>query len=70
MAGEGLKTAVFVSDPTHLFRVLRMADDVGIRGFGSPTTTSPLEREPLARLDALVHELGALVVYSMSNIAR
>jgi uncharacterized SAM-binding protein YcdF (DUF218 family) len=63
MAARDLTSAVFVSDPTHMLRVLRMAGDAGITGFGSPTTTSPVERDPVARIDAIVHELGALAVY-------
>ncbi len=36
-----LRTAVFVSDSTHMLRVLRMARDIGIDGHGSPTRTEP-----------------------------
>lgn len=67
MHKDGLRTAVFVSDPTHMLRVLRMADDVGIDAYGSPTRTSPLERDTAARLDATVHELGALAVYFVTG---
>jgi len=67
MTEHELGSAVFVSDPTHMLRVLRMADDAGIDGSGSPTTTSPVERDPVARLDALVHELGALGVYLLTG---
>jgi uncharacterized SAM-binding protein YcdF (DUF218 family) len=63
MADHDLRSAVFVSDPSHMLRVLQMAGDAGIRAFGSPTTTSPVERDPVARLDAVVHELGAFAVY-------
>ena len=69
MDEHDLTTAVFVSDPTHMLRVLRMASDVGITGFGSPTATSPVERDPMARLDAVVHELGALAVYFIEGQA-
>jgi uncharacterized SAM-binding protein YcdF (DUF218 family) len=67
MRDSGLRTAVFVSDPTHMLRVLRMAADVGIDAYGSPTRTSPLERDPVGRLDATVHELGALGVYFLTG---
>jgi uncharacterized SAM-binding protein YcdF (DUF218 family) len=67
MRGERLQTAVFVSDPTHMLRVLRMAADLGIDAYGSPTRTSPLERDPAGRLDATVHELGALAVYFVTG---
>jgi uncharacterized SAM-binding protein YcdF (DUF218 family) len=70
MEDHDLSTAVFVSDPTHMLRVLRMASDVGITGYGSPTTTSPIERDAVARVDALVHELGALAVYFLSGEGR
>jgi len=67
MRDEGLESAVFVSDPSHMLRVLRMASDEGIEAFGSPTRTSPLERDPLRRADAIVHELGALAIYFVSG---
>jgi uncharacterized SAM-binding protein YcdF (DUF218 family) len=62
-----LETAVFVSDPSHMYRVLRLASDAGIAAQGSPTTTSPVERDTLARLDAVVHELGALAQYVLTG---
>lgn len=67
MRDHGLDSAVFVSDPSHMLRVLRMASDEGITGYGSPTRTSPLERDPISRVDAIVHELGALAVYFVSG---
>lgn len=67
MHDHGLESAVFVSDPSHMLRVLRMASDEGITGYGSPTRTSPLERDPVRRVDAIVHELGALAVYFLSG---
>ncbi len=67
MAERDLETAVFVSDPSHMLRVLRMASDEGITGYGSPTRTSPLERDPVRRVDAIVHELGALAIYFVSG---
>src|SRR5262245_27855043 len=67
MHTNDLTTAVFVSDPTHMLRVLRMASDVGIEGYGSPTRTSPRERDPLRAADAVVHELGALAVYFVTG---
>ena len=67
MHDERLRTAVFVSDPSHMLRVLRMASDEGIEAYGSPTRTSPLERDPVRRVDAIVHELGALAIYFVSG---
>ena len=60
---HGLGSAVFVSDRPHMLRVLRMAKDDGIDAWGSPTATSPIESDPAGRLDATVHELGALARY-------
>ena len=67
MRANRLDTAVFVSDPTHMLRVLRMASDAGIEAFGSPTRTSPIERDPIRTADAVIHELGALAVYFVSG---
>lgn len=67
MAADDLDVAVFVSDPSHMLRVLRMASDAGIEGYGSPTTTSPVDRDLAARADAVVHELGALALYLVTG---
>jgi uncharacterized SAM-binding protein YcdF (DUF218 family) len=58
-----LTNAVFVSDRPHMLRVLRMAADDGIAAWGSPTATSPMEGDVTGRLDATLHELGALAQY-------
>lgn len=63
MRAHGLDDAVFVSDRPHMLRVLRMAADDGITAWGSPTGTSPIESDPIGRLDATIHELGALAQY-------
>jgi uncharacterized SAM-binding protein YcdF (DUF218 family) len=67
MRQHHLRSAVFVSDPTHMLRVLRMAADLGIDGYGSPTRTSPVQADPESRVAATVHELGALGVYFVSG---
>ncbi len=58
---------MFVSDPTHMYRVLRLAEDAGIAATGSPTRTSPIMADPVAITDAVIHELGALVVYTIAG---
>ena len=67
LRARGLRSALFVSDPTHMLRVLRIADDLGIDAYGSPTTTSPVQAEPSRRLGAMAHELGALGVYFLTG---
>lgn len=67
MIEAGLRTAVFVSDRQHMLRVLRMASDNGIEAWGSPTTTSPIADDGIARVDAIAHELGALALYFVTG---
>jgi len=64
---KGISQAIFVSDRPHMLRVLRMAHDDGITAWGSPTATSPIENDATGRLDATVHELGALVAYFLAG---
>ena len=64
-----LGEAVFVSDRPHMLRVLRMAADNGITAWGSPTATSPIERDPARQIDATLHELGALAQYFLIGSA-
>ena len=60
---HGLTTGLFVSDETHMLRVLRMASDQGIVAWGSPTRTSPIDRDAVRRQKAILHELAGLVAY-------
>jgi uncharacterized SAM-binding protein YcdF (DUF218 family) len=56
-------TGLFVSDETHMLRVLRMASDQGIEAWGSPTRTSPTDRDATRRARSVVHELLGLAAY-------
>ena len=60
---HGLRTGLFVSDETHMLRVLRMATDQGIVAFGSPTRTSPSDRDDARRRSSMIHELLGLAAY-------
>ena len=60
---QKLSSAVFVSDRTHMLRVLRIATDEGIEAWGSPTQTSPVDADPGSETAATIHELGALALY-------
>ena len=63
MREHSLTSAVFVSDETHMLRVLRMASDVGIVAWGSPTRTSPSDRDETRRRKQMLHELAGLAAY-------
>ncbi len=69
LRANDLDDAVFVSDRPHMLRVLRMAADDGIEAWGSPTATSPIERDPGRQIDATLHELGALAQYFLIGSA-
>ena len=64
-----ITTALFVSDRAHMLRVLRIAHDEGLVGYGSPTTTSPSDQTFGHRLEATTHELAALAVYFLAGDA-
>ncbi len=65
LGAHGLRSALFVSDRTHMLRVIRMGMDLKIQAYGSPTTTSPTDAGLGQRLDATLHELGALAFYGL-----
>ena len=64
---EHLSTAIFVSDRTHMLRVLRIARDVGVMALGSPTDTSPTDQTAGSRAEATIHELGGLALYFVTG---
>jgi uncharacterized SAM-binding protein YcdF (DUF218 family) len=60
---HGFHTALFVSDRSHMLRVLRMAQDQGIEGWASPADTSPDDTRAALIRDSMLHELGGLALY-------
>lgn len=64
---HGLTSAVFVSDETHMLRVLRMASDQDIVAWGSPTRTSPTDRDAARRQKAMLHEIAGLAAYYLGG---
>jgi uncharacterized SAM-binding protein YcdF (DUF218 family) len=65
LESESLVSAIFVSDRSHMLRVMRMARDLGIEAYGSPTPDSPADATMERRADATLHELGALAWYAL-----
>ena len=63
MREHGLERALFVSDRTHMLRVLRIASDLGLTAYASPARNSPVDQDERARLEAIARELAALSVY-------
>jgi len=66
---RGMRIALFVSDRTHMLRVLRIARDQGLDAWGSATPTSPTESTLARRVEATVHELGGLAIYFVGGRA-
>jgi uncharacterized SAM-binding protein YcdF (DUF218 family) len=60
MGSRELKTAVLVSDPFHMLRLKLLARQVGIRGFTSPTRTSPISRNRAEERKHLIRESFSL----------
>jgi uncharacterized SAM-binding protein YcdF (DUF218 family) len=65
---HGLHSAVIVSNRTHMLRSLRMARDLGIEAYGSPTTTtSPAESSLIEQVQDTLHEIGGLGLYFVTG---
>ena len=65
-----LVSAIFVSDRTHMLRVLRIARDEGIDARGSPTRTSPTEATLPNQAEATIREVGAVTLYFLGGELR
>jgi uncharacterized SAM-binding protein YcdF (DUF218 family) len=60
MRTREMTTAVLVSDPFHMLRLKLLARQVGIRGFTSPTRTSPISRNRAEERKHLIRESFSL----------
>lgn len=54
---------LLVSDPFHMFRVKRMAEDLGLIAFTSPTQTSPIRPNTPLEYRYVVRECFAYLAY-------
>lgn len=63
MADRGWRTAVLVTDPWHMLRSLRMADDLGIEAVGSPTRRGPSVRTRATEVRYIARETAGYLYY-------
>src|SRR5205085_4927154 len=60
---NGIGAVLLVSDPFHMLRSLKMARDLGLDAYGSPTRTSPISANLSEELRYVVRESWAYLVY-------
>ena len=64
---RGFRTALFVSDRSHMLRVLLLAQDCGIEAWASPTETSPDDIDGRLIYQSMIHEMGGIGLYLFVN---
>jgi uncharacterized SAM-binding protein YcdF (DUF218 family) len=64
---KGWSTAVLVTDPWHVMRAERMADDSGIDASASPTRQGPAVESRSTQLLYIVRETAAYLVYRVTG---
>jgi uncharacterized SAM-binding protein YcdF (DUF218 family) len=60
---NGINTVVLVSDPFHMLRSLKMARDLKLSAYGSPTRSSPISGNRPEEARFVVREIWAYLVY-------
>jgi uncharacterized SAM-binding protein YcdF (DUF218 family) len=60
---HGIGTALLVSDPFHMLRSLKMARDLGLVAYGSPTRSSPISGNTAEEVRYALREGWAYLVY-------
>jgi len=67
MQQRGWQRALLVSDPFHMLRLKRMADDLGLTGLTSPTRTSPIVSGSETEWYYKVREVVTLAYYLVAH---
>lgn len=65
MHDEGWHSAILVSDPFHMWRAGKMADDLGITTYTSPTRTSPISGDKWWEFQYVAREPVSLIAYML-----
>jgi uncharacterized SAM-binding protein YcdF (DUF218 family) len=60
---QHIGSVMLVSDPFHMLRSLKMARDLRMDAYGSPTRTSPISGSRAAEVSYVVREAWAYLVY-------
>jgi uncharacterized SAM-binding protein YcdF (DUF218 family) len=60
---NGISSVLLVSDPFHMLRALKMARDLGLVAYASPTHTSPISGNGAEEAYTMVREAWAYLVY-------
>ncbi|MBX6341001.1 MAG: YdcF family protein [Thermomicrobiaceae bacterium] len=63
LAARAMRRVLLVSDPFHMFRVKRMASDLGLSPLASPTQTSPIRKGSELEYRYMARELAAYLAY-------
>jgi uncharacterized SAM-binding protein YcdF (DUF218 family) len=63
MQRNGWHSALLVSDPFHMYRLKRMASDLGVQSVASPTRTSPIRPGSAEERQYMVREVASLADY-------
>lgn len=62
-----IRTVLLVSDPFHMLRSLKMAQDLGLEAYASPTLTSPISTRPLEEQFYMLREAIAYTAYLFNH---
>jgi uncharacterized SAM-binding protein YcdF (DUF218 family) len=63
MQRNGWHSALLVSDPFHMYRLKRMASDLGVQAVTSPTRTSPIRPGSAEERQYMAREVASLADY-------
>lgn len=63
MHSHGWQRALLVSDPFHMYRLKRMASDLGVQGRTSPTRSSPIRPGSETEWAYVLREIASLADY-------
>lgn len=65
---QNFRRIILVSDPFHMYRSLKIADDYGLNALPSPTRTSPILKNSLEEFKFTLRELGLVALNFLFGI--
>lgn len=65
MQANNISSVLLVSDPFHMLRSLKMAHDLGMDAYGSPTRTSPIAANRTVEARLVLRETWAYLSYML-----
>ena len=66
---KGFRKIILVSDPFHMYRAIKIAEDFDLEAFSSPTRSSPISQNKLVEFQYVLREIISVMLSRLYHLS-